>query len=103
MEIVMSESTSEKSEGSLTQAELRTLLAALKRDLDALAANPGNLEVYRLRAEVAELTAEIEKGGTADPEKISSVHGLLNSPSVNLLEFEAAAYFAAFGRMLGLS
>jgi hypothetical protein len=99
----MSDSTSENSQGHLSQDELKTLVAALKRDLDALASNPGNLEVVRLRAEVAELTAEIEKGGGADRAKVSSVHGLLNTPSVTMLEFEAAGYFAAFGRMLGLS
>ncbi len=88
--------------GRLSPAEISALLARLKGDLDALALNPGNLEMVRLRAEVEELAAEIESGREPDAQKVTSVHSLLAASPFDVIEFKAASYLAELGRMLGL-
>jgi hypothetical protein len=95
---------------ALDREALAPLVAALQRDLERLDAGggPSGAELDRLRAEVAELWAVLEGGELTSaglPQKLSSVHGLLNQAPVGEAEagaFKAAGYFAAIGRMLGL-
>ena len=100
----------EKAPPTLDRETLAPLIAALQRDLERLDAGggPSGAELDRLRAEVAELWAVLEGGELTSaglPQKLSSVHGLLNQAPAAEAEagaFKAAGYFAAIGRMLGL-
>jgi hypothetical protein len=89
--------------------QLAPLVTALKADLERLSqGTPSGAELDRLRAEVAALWAALEGGELTSaglPERLSSVHGLLDQAPVGEAEagaFHAAGYFAAIGRMLGL-
>jgi hypothetical protein len=96
---------------ALDRAELAPLIADLKRDLERLEIGaPTGPELDRLRAEVAQLWAALENGELTSaglPERLSTLHGLLDKAPVPVGEaetgaFHAAGYFSAIGRMLGL-
>ncbi len=94
---------------AIDREQLAPLVADLKADLERLSQGaPSGAELDRLRAEVAALWAALEGGELTSaglPERLSSVHGLLDQAPVGEAEasaFHAAGYFTAIGRMLGL-
>ena len=94
---------------TIDREQLAPLVAALQADLERLSQGaPSGAELDRLRAEVAALWAALEGGELTSaglPERLSSVHGLLDQAPIGEAEagaFHAAGYFAAMGRMLGL-
>ena len=94
---------------AIDREQLAPLVTALKADLERLSQGaPSGAELDRLRAEVAALWAALEGGELTSaglPERLSSVHGLLDQAPLGQAEagaFHAAGYFAAIGRMLGL-
>jgi hypothetical protein len=101
--------TAPTSSVAIDREQLAPLVAALQADLERLSQGaPSGAELDRLRAEVAALWAALEGGELTSaglPERLSSVHGLLDQAPVGQAEasaFHAAGYFTAIGRMLGL-